>query len=223
MTPDSHNDTARDEGSIARADAQSGADSRRPVITIMHASVGSGHRAAANAIAQAVELLRGTHGVPADVNVDVLDVLDFGRIRFDGNKTAAHRAAANAIAQAVELLRGTHGVPADVNVDVLDVLDFGRIRFDGNKTAAAFTGATRPIYDVAWRFTLTGRFLWGGGSAWSKLMFTRPLPRSPAQRGRSTTWLGDSRLPAVFCGAADRHGQSSCSGHSTITWWPIAP
>ena len=124
MTPDSHNDTARDEGSIARADAQSGADSRRPVITIMHASVGSGHRAAANAIAQAVELLRGTHGVPADVNVDVLDVLDFGRIRFDGNKTAA-----------------------------------------------AFTGATRPIYDVAWRFTLTGRFLWGGGSAWSKLMF----------------------------------------------------
>ncbi len=124
MTSDSHNDTVRDEGSIACADAHSGADSRRPVITIMHASVGSGHRAAANAIAQAVELLRGTHGVPADVKVDVLDVLDFGRIRFDGNKTAA-----------------------------------------------AFTGATRPIYDVAWRFTLTGRFLWGGGSAWSKLMF----------------------------------------------------
>lgn len=96
----------------------------KPVITIMHASVGSGHRAAANAIAQAVELLRGSHGVPQDVEVDVLDVLEFGRIVFDGNKTAA-----------------------------------------------AFTGATRPIYDVTWRYTLTGRLLWGGGSAWSKIMF----------------------------------------------------
>lgn len=99
-------------------------DTARPVITIMHASVGSGHRAAAMAIAQAVEQLRGTEDVPENVEVDVLDVLDFGRIRFDGNKTAA-----------------------------------------------AFTGATRPIYDVTWRFTLTGRLLWGGGSAWSRLMF----------------------------------------------------
>lgn len=97
---------------------------RRPVITIMHASVGSGHRAAATAIAQAVEQLRGSEGVPHDVEVDVLDVLDFGRIKFDGNKTAA-----------------------------------------------AFTGATRPIYDVTWRYTLTGRLLWGGGSAWSRIMF----------------------------------------------------
>lgn len=97
---------------------------RRPVITIMHASVGSGHRAAAMAIAQAVEQLRGSDGVPRDVEVDVLDVLDFGRVRFDGNKTAA-----------------------------------------------AFTGATRPIYDVTWRYTLTGRLLWGGGSAWSRIMF----------------------------------------------------
>lgn len=99
-------------------------ETTRPVITIMHASVGSGHRAAAMAIAQAVETTRGTNGVPADVEVEVLDVLDFGRIKFDGNKTAA-----------------------------------------------AFTGATRPIYDVTWRYTLTGRLLWGGGSAWSKIMF----------------------------------------------------
>lgn len=106
------------------SEASVAASSRRPVITIMHASVGSGHRAAAMAIAQAVEQLRGDSGVPADVEVDVLDVLDFGRIHFDGNKTAA-----------------------------------------------AFTGATRPIYDVTWRYTLTGRFLWGGGSAWSRIMF----------------------------------------------------
>lgn len=96
----------------------------RPLITIVHASVGSGHRAAANAIAEAVELLRGQDGVPRNAEVEVLDILDFGRIHFDGNKTAA-----------------------------------------------AFTGATRPIYDVTWRYTLTGRLLWGGGSAWSRIMF----------------------------------------------------
>lgn len=98
-------------------------DSRR-LITIIHASVGSGHKAAAHAIAQAIERMR-SHGT----------------------------------------------VPADIVVDVIDILDYGRIKFDGNKTAASFTGATRPIYDVTWRYTLTGRFLWGGGTAWSRIMF----------------------------------------------------
>lgn len=116
-------------------------ESKRPVITIMHASVGSGHRAAANAIAQAVEMLRGTDGVPEDVEVDVLDVLDFGRIKFDGNKTAA-----------------------------------------------SFTGPTRPIYDVTWRYTLTGRLLWGGGSAWSKIMF-----------GSFNDYVLEKRPLAVIC------------------------
>lgn len=107
----------------AEAAGQSAAKST-PVITIMHASVGSGHKAAANAVAQAIDRMRGTHDVPSDVIVEVLDVLDFGRIKFDGNKTAA-----------------------------------------------SFTGATRPIYDITWRYTLTGRLLWGGGSAWSRIMF----------------------------------------------------
>lgn len=84
---------------------------------------------------------------------------------------SGHRAAAQAIAQAIERLSGQDGVPDDVQIDVIDILDFGKIKFDGNKTAAAFTGATRPLYDVTWRFTLTGRLLWGGGSAWSTLMF----------------------------------------------------
>lgn len=107
----------------AEAAGQSAAKST-PVITIMHASVGSGHKAAANAVAQAIDRMRGTHDVPSDVIVEVLDVLDFGRIKIDGNKTAA-----------------------------------------------SFTGATRPIYDITWRYTLTGRLLWGGGSAWSRIMF----------------------------------------------------
>lgn len=84
---------------------------------------------------------------------------------------SGHRAAAFAVAQAIDRMRGTEGVPQDVEVDVLDILDFGRIRFDGNKTAVAFTGATRPIYDITWRYTLTGRLLWGGGTLWSRVMF----------------------------------------------------
>ena len=82
-------------------------------------------------------------------------------------------------AGARELLRDTEDeslrdgtiVPADLSIEVLDVLDFGRIKFDGDKTASMFTGATRPIYDLTWRYTLTGRLLWGGGTVWSRVMF----------------------------------------------------
>ena len=84
---------------------------------------------------------------------------------------SGHKAAANAIAQAFDLIRGTSGIPEDVEIEVLDILDFGRIKFDGNKTAASFTGATRPIYDLTWRYTFTGHLLWGGGTAWSRIMF----------------------------------------------------
>lgn len=84
---------------------------------------------------------------------------------------SGHKAAAQAVAQAIESMRGTCGVPEDVEVDVLDILDFARIPIDGNKTAAAFTGATRPIYDITWRYVLTGRLLWGGGTGWSRVMF----------------------------------------------------
>ena len=75
---------------------------------------------------------------------------------------SGHKAAANAIAQAFDLIRGTKGIPEDIEIEVLDILDFGRIKFDGNKTAASFTGATRPIYDLTWRYTLTGHLLWHG-------------------------------------------------------------
>ena len=84
---------------------------------------------------------------------------------------SGHKAAANAIAQAFDLIRGANSIPEDIEIEVLDILDFGRIKFDGNKTAASFTGATRPIYDLTWRYTLTGHLLWGGGTAWSRIMF----------------------------------------------------
>lgn len=106
----------------------------KPTVIVMHASVGSGHRSAANAIAQAFELLR--------------DCDDEG-------------------------LRQHLDIPDNLEVEVLDVLEFGRHVFDGDHAASLFTGATRPIYDLTWRYTLTGRLLWGGGTVWSHVNFPR--------------------------------------------------
>jgi processive 1,2-diacylglycerol beta-glucosyltransferase len=76
----------------------------------------------------------------------------------------------------------------ELDVKVFDILDFGRIHFDGNHTASMFTGPTRPIYDVTWRYWLTGRFLWGGGTVWSRIMF-------PA----FTKWVRDTKPVAIVC------------------------
>ena len=106
----------------------------RPTVLVVHASVGSGHRSAANAIAQALEVLRDS--------------------------------ADDAVRQGLD-------VPTDLEIEVLDILEFGRVVFDGDKTASLFTGATRPFYDLTWRYTLTGRLLWGGGTIWSHVNFPK--------------------------------------------------
>lgn len=59
------------------------------------------------------------------------------------------------------------------DVEVLDILRFGRIIFNGDNTASMFTGASRPFYDITWRFTLTGRILWGGGTIWARIMYPK--------------------------------------------------
>ncbi len=105
-----------------------GSAAPQPCILVVHASVGSGHRSAALAVADALEQ-RAAWCDPR--------------------------------------------LPMGANIQVLDILDFGRIRFDGDKAAAAFTGPARSLYDINWRFMLTGRLLWGGGSAWSRVMFKR--------------------------------------------------
>ncbi|MFR7745845.1 MAG: MGDG synthase family glycosyltransferase [Eggerthellaceae bacterium] len=65
------------------------AHSQRPLVILTYASVGSGHRSAAQAIAQALEDLCGKHpALPADAEIAVLDILDYGYVRFDGDKTA---------------------------------------------------------------------------------------------------------------------------------------
>lgn len=64
-------------------------NSERPLVIVAHASVGSGHRSAAQAVAQALEDLCGKHpNLPADTEIAVLDILDYGYVKFDGDKTA---------------------------------------------------------------------------------------------------------------------------------------
>jgi len=115
-------------------------------IAVLHASVGSGHRVAAEAVVEAVERLR-------EAFVERYPSYD-----------------------------------ADIEVEIFDILDFGRIKFDGDKTASAFTGPTRPFYDLSWRYFLTGRLIWGGGTIWSHLMFPR-----------FTRWVRENKPVAVIC------------------------
>ncbi|MEG2025290.1 MAG: glycosyltransferase [Gordonibacter sp.] len=114
-----------------------------PTVLVMHASVGSGHRSAAMAIAQAFELLR------------------------DEAALSTSEDAATGEGMSQEPL----SIPPDLQVEVIDILDWGRIVFDGDHAASLFTGATRPLYDLTWRYTLTGRLLWAGGTIWSHTMY----------------------------------------------------
>ena len=84
---------------------------------------------------------------------------------------SGHKCAAQAVAQALEILQAEADISRRFDVEVVDILDYARVRIDGNAFASSFTGATRPVYDLTWRYTFTGRFLWGGGSCWSRAMF----------------------------------------------------
>ena len=108
--------------------------SPHPIILVLHASVGSGHRSAAVGIAQAL--------------IDLRD-----------SQQAAY----------------PDGSPMDpqTQIAVIDILAWGEHQFDGSKTASMFTGFTRPFYDVTWRYTLTGRNVWGGGSVINYAMWRK--------------------------------------------------
>jgi len=94
---------------------------------------------------------------------------------------SGHRSAAIGIAQALEELRNSHtavfpnGSPMDpqTRIIVTDILAWGAHVFDGDKSASMFTGATRPFYDITWRYTFTGRLLWGGGTLLNYTMWRR--------------------------------------------------
>ena len=136
------------EGPAPKNELSTTEDTARTIF-VVHASVGSGHRSAAYAITEALELLRDSK------DPEILQAIS---------------------------------VPENLQVETLDILDFGRIIFDGNKTASMFTGASRPIYDLTWRFTLTGRFLWGGGTVWSRVMFPK-----------FTEYVKEKRPIAIIC------------------------
>lgn len=125
-----------------RADASSDTAARNdssecaPVLMVIHASVGSGHKSAANAISEALNLLKQEH-----------DQL----------------------------------IPNNLEIETIDILTWGRHKFNGDKAASYFVGATRPIYDLLWRYTFTGRVLWGGGTIWSHIMYA-PFTRYIAKR-----------------------------------------
>lgn len=100
---------------------------------------------------------------------------------------SGHKSAALAIQKAFDMLdaqaeleaaevtaKGQEAKPVPYyDVEVLDILQFGRIVFNGDNTASMFTGASRPFYDITWRFILTGRLLWGGGTVWARVMFPK--------------------------------------------------
>lgn len=143
-------------------------------ILIAHASVGSGHKSAAEAIEKAF-MAAGDEAGRAGSGT--------GRGRTGaGDETSANGTSADSGADA--------SVPGDApyDVEVLDILDFGRIKFDGNNTASMFTGWSRPIYDLTWRYTLTGRLLWGGGTVWARVMF-----------GKFVDYVREKNPSAVIC------------------------
>ncbi len=88
---------------------------------------------------------------------------------------SGHKSAANAVASALSKIarEGDQAANCSVNVKVLDILDFGRVKIDGNAYASSFTGGLRPIYDLTWRYFFTGHLVWGGGTSWSRVMFSK--------------------------------------------------
>ena len=113
---------------------------------------------------------------------------------------SGHRSAALAVAEAFERLvqEGDARIPANTRIEVLDILDYGRVPLDGDKAASMFTGPTCPIYDITWRFTFTGRLLWGGGTSWARVMF------------KKLTDYVEQRKPIAVCLHA--HNRRECRG-----------
>ncbi len=109
---------------------------------------------------------------------------------------SGHRTAAIAVEQALKVLRDNnemlefhgHMVPKDIDIELIDIFDWGRRPIDGDKTISKFNGAGRPFYDLSWRFVLTGRILWGGGTIWSHIYFPR-----------FTEFIAQKRPLAVVC------------------------
>ncbi len=191
---------------------QNDTENNAPLVLVVHASVGSGHKSAANAIAKALELIRheanamedlllpegsdtgcacgedGAHELPQTLqtpstssishsNGEATRTSDASDTPADTSSEAlpikADREALQDVVSDLGINACEFEVAKNLEVEVLDILDFGRIVFNGDNTASMFTGATRPIYDLTWRYTFTGRLLWGGGTIWARIMYPK--------------------------------------------------
>ena len=138
---------------------------------------------------------------------------------------SGHRSAAYAVSDAFERLREAGDARlADVDVETLDILDYGRVAIDGDATASMFTGFTRPVYDITWRYTLTGRLLWGGGTAWSRVMFRKFTDYVAARRPLAVVC---THITAANCAVGARmitgqHFPIVCvpTDYEIEGWWP---
>ncbi len=186
-------------------------DDDSSLILVLHASVGSGHKSAANAIAKALELIKAeSRELDSDLEIELVEpsvahltksaesaAKDDTASRNTTDKasaldapndaapakglapeaadkdTKARQLAQRDAAENLGFDRKQFDLAKNIEVEVLDILDFGRIVFNGDNTASMFTGATRPFYDITWRYTFTGRFLWGGGTIWARIMYPK--------------------------------------------------
>ena len=116
-------------------------------------------------------------GEPAEGSTELAVAADVAPVKVfvvHASVGSGHRSAAYAIADALKIIDaegGDDGRP--IETEVMDILDFGRILFNGDNTASMFTGVTRPYYDLTWRYTLTGRLLWAGGTIWARIMYPK--------------------------------------------------
>lgn len=65
---------------------------KKPLIIVAHASVGSGHMFAAKAISNAIKELTKSGDLPANMlapKVELIDILDYFKTKIDGNKTVS--------------------------------------------------------------------------------------------------------------------------------------
>ena len=185
------------------------------VVLVVHASVGSGHKLAAQAIAQAFkDMATSSESSTSDgfsaSNPSPSDDSPAGSSSFEPSPSDDSLPSITS--------------SSDIRVEVVDILDFGRIHFNGDRWAHLFTGVTRPWYDFVWRYLFTGRLLWGGGWSWSRVMFPR-----------FTKFIREKKPLAVVCthitsancavGARMVTGQNYpvvCvpTDYETEGWWP---
>jgi len=126
--------------------------SNQPTIAVVHASIGSGHRIAAESVASELRLLR------PDARVEVLDILDFGVARISGN--AATSAFTGPTAPLYDAAWGSAGLGAAVmglSRPVLSLLYSAFTRWIAENHPAAIVATHALAANLAVHVTRRGR------------------------------------------------------------------